>query len=407
MKCVIERNGVKVFGKAVHALARIGDELWLDPMMKGLAMRSVNSAHSAYACFLFSPLFFQHYSPDTGPAQDSGTVKCKLVMKSVLPLFRCLATIERNVDSCQISINLPDNRVIFQFHCRHGITKTHNLGFQESEALQAVFPSHLCPNVLKAQPRLLGDMVMHFPVSQEEITLSMSPLRVNLKSYYEDESDQMKAMHTEMSLDPSEFDYFQVGVDSDITFCLKELRGLLSFAESHGLPVSAHFGAAGKPVAFSVDDMVLEASVVLATLVNPESRTPSQATEAQAPAALRCGGVAEPPEGPCEADAGPPQAQGFPSAGELIASSQGSPVFCGAALMREFTRTGEDSDRLRTPRYTHRGRGITTPPSSKVRSLLFGAVSCEQGDGCTSMLPSLACSSDTEDGGEERASGAL
>uniref|UniRef100_A0A8C7U7Z0 RAD9 checkpoint clamp component B n=1 Tax=Oncorhynchus mykiss TaxID=8022 RepID=A0A8C7U7Z0_ONCMY len=224
MKCVIERNGVKVFGKAIHALARIGDELWLDPMMKGLAMRSVNSAHSAYACFLFSPLFFQHYSPDTRPAQDCGTVKCKLVMKSVLPLFRCLATIERNVDSCQISINLPDNRVIFQFHCRHGITKTHNMGFQESEALQAVFPSHLCPNVLKAQPRLLGDMVMHFPVSQEEITLSMSPLRVNLKSYYEDESDQMKAMHTEMSLEPSEFDYFQVGVDSDITFCLKELR---------------------------------------------------------------------------------------------------------------------------------------------------------------------------------------
>uniref|UniRef100_A0A8C7KDJ7 Uncharacterized protein n=1 Tax=Oncorhynchus kisutch TaxID=8019 RepID=A0A8C7KDJ7_ONCKI len=104
VKCVIEGNGVKclfltAFGKAIHALARIGDKLCLDPMVK------VCSAHSAYDCFLFTTLFFQHYSPDTGPAQDCGTVKYKLVMK-----------VMRNVDRCQISINLPDNRVIFQFH---------------------------------------------------------------------------------------------------------------------------------------------------------------------------------------------------------------------------------------------------------------------------------------------------
>lgn len=34
-----------------------------------------------------------------------------------------------------------------------GITKTHNLHFQDSEALQVVFSSHLCPNVLKAPAR--------------------------------------------------------------------------------------------------------------------------------------------------------------------------------------------------------------------------------------------------------------
>ncbi|XP_019908312.2 cell cycle checkpoint control protein RAD9B isoform X2 [Esox lucius] len=384
-----------VFGKAIHALARIGDELWLDPMVKGLAVRSVNSAHSAYACFCFSPLFFQRYCPNTGPAGACGTVKCKLVMKSLLPLFRCLATIERNVDCCQISINLPDNRVIFQFHCRHGITKTHNLGFQESEALQAVFSSHLCPNVLKAQARLLGDMVMHFPVSQEEITLSMSPLRVNLKNYYEEDKDRIKAMHTKMSLDPSEFDYFQVGVDSDITFCLKELRGFLSFAESYGLPVSVHFGAAGKPVSFSMEDMVLEANVVLATLVDPESKTLSQATDVPPPAALRCGGVGEPMEK--DGDAAPPQAQRFPSGNELVVSSQGSPVTGGAAPPC-VTRT-EGFDRLRTPPQAHAGPGITAPDSSEVHSLLFGAMSCEQGFGRSSVLPSLVCSSDTEDDG--------
>lgn len=37
-------------------------------------------------------------------------------------------------------------------------------------------------------------------------------------------TDHMKTMHTQMSLHPDEFDHFKLGVDSDLTFCLKELR---------------------------------------------------------------------------------------------------------------------------------------------------------------------------------------
>ncbi|KAF7654829.1 hypothetical protein LDENG_00064310 [Lucifuga dentata] len=277
-----QRESGAAFGKAIHALSRIGDDLWLDPVVKGLAVRTVNSAHSAYACFLFSPLFFKHYSLGSGSEQSSGAVKCKLAMKSVLPLFRCLTSIERNVERCQITINSPDDRVVIQFFCRHGITKTYNIGYQESEALQAVFASHLCPNVLKAQARLLGDMVMHFPVSQEEITLSMTALRVSLRSYSEEGNDYMKVTYTEMSLHPDEFDYFQVGVDSDITFCLKELRRLIAY-----LCLSTWVQQESKPVCFSVEDMILEASVVLATLTDSESRSPSQSTKTLAPTTPR------------------------------------------------------------------------------------------------------------------------
>uniref|UniRef100_A0A4W4FEK5 RAD9 checkpoint clamp component B n=1 Tax=Electrophorus electricus TaxID=8005 RepID=A0A4W4FEK5_ELEEL len=112
MKCIIEANGLKVFGKAIHALSRIGDEIWLDPLEKGLAVRSVNTAHSGYACFLFSPMFFQHYTPNLDQRQDNKT--------SVLPLFRSVATIDRSVCRCDISINIQEKRIIFQFNCRHG-----------------------------------------------------------------------------------------------------------------------------------------------------------------------------------------------------------------------------------------------------------------------------------------------
>ncbi|XP_076587805.1 cell cycle checkpoint control protein RAD9B [Chaetodon auriga] len=395
MNCLLEGNCVKVFGKAIHALSRIGDELWLDPMVKGLALRAVNSAHSAYACFLFSPLFFHHYSLGSVSKWGSETIRCKLVMKSILPLFRCLTSIERNVERCQISVCTSSDQVMIQFFCRHGITKTHNLRYQESEALQAVFASHLCPNVLKAPARLLTDMVMHFPVSQEEITLSMTPLRVSLRNYYEEGNDHMRTMHTEMSLHPDEFDYFQVGVDSDITFCLKELRGLLSFAESHSLPVSVHFDAAGKPVCFSVDDMVLEAAVVLATLTDSESRGPSQPAEALAPATPRCADAAVLPMGSCEADSREPQ--GVPEEMELIASSQGSPIINSPASMLLPPDT-DDCNGLGEACAS----ATMTPASSTICSLLFRALSSEQhSDGCATTMPVLACYSDEEESVKE------
>ncbi|XP_030621259.1 cell cycle checkpoint control protein RAD9B [Chanos chanos] len=409
MRCIIEGNGVKVFGKALHALSRIGEDIWLDPMKRGFAVRSVNTAHSAYACFLFSPLFFQHYSLEL--QTDCGAVKCRLALKSVLPLFRCLATIERSVDRCEISFNVSENRVMFQFYCRHGITKTHNLGYQECEALQAVFPTHLCPNVLKAQAKLLGGIVMHFPVSQQEITLSISPQRANFKNYCDEECDHVNSVHTEISLHPNEFDYYQVGVDSDITFCLKELRGLLSFADSHALPVSVHFGASGKPVSFSVEDMLLEASVVLATLVDPDLTEPCQADPTARHCTMRSGGeghLAAPSqnEGRLEANVAnaAPQQSGV-STHERVPSSQSSPVFSPAFHMRRLMELREAGRPRDEPRVTQDlGQALPTPitPATyKIRSLLFGAVSCEQRGDCDVELPSLVCGSDTEDDGGE------
>ncbi|NWX85923.1 RAD9B protein, partial [Nothoprocta pentlandii] len=260
-----------VFGRAIHAIARISDEFCFDPVEKGLALRSVNSSRSACAYVFFSSMFFQHYCwaavSESCQKEKPLPLPCKLIIKSVLPVFRCINMLERNVEKCNIYTNSNDHHITFQLICKHGVVKTHNLTFQECDPLQAVFAKHMCPNVLKLQSRLLADIMIHFPMSQEEVTLAVTPMKVCFRSYAdEDTADYSKAMHTEIQLNPDEFDYFQVGVDSEVTFCLKELRGLLAFSEATSSPVSIHFDVSGKPIAFSIDDMVLEASFILATL---------------------------------------------------------------------------------------------------------------------------------------------
>ena len=58
--------------------------------------------------------------------------------------------------------------------------------------------------------------------------------------------DPNRVIHTEMMLAPEEFDNYQIGVDTDVTFCLKELRAILTFAEFSSQPINVHFETSGK-----------------------------------------------------------------------------------------------------------------------------------------------------------------
>ena len=76
-----------VLGRALHALARIGDELYLEPVNEGLTFRTVHSNHSVYAEVHFTNQFFSYYNCPLlvgGRAQsedDADALKCRINMK--------------------------------------------------------------------------------------------------------------------------------------------------------------------------------------------------------------------------------------------------------------------------------------------------------------------------------------
>jgi len=59
-------------------------------------------------------------------------------------------------------------------------------------------------------------------------------------------SEIRKTVRTELCLEPGEFDLYNIGVGTSITFCLREFRALLSFAEAVNLPVTANFDTGGR-----------------------------------------------------------------------------------------------------------------------------------------------------------------
>lgn len=77
---------IAVLARALHALAKIGEELHFEPTENGLIIKTVNSSKSAFSSFHFRLPFFLTYdyrSENTADAnnQDDMIVKCKLPMK--------------------------------------------------------------------------------------------------------------------------------------------------------------------------------------------------------------------------------------------------------------------------------------------------------------------------------------
>ena len=68
-----------VLAKAIHALAKIGDEMYVQPQLDSISFRAVSMANSAFADFTMFKNYFSYYT--YGNLQDEDALKCKISMR--------------------------------------------------------------------------------------------------------------------------------------------------------------------------------------------------------------------------------------------------------------------------------------------------------------------------------------
>lgn len=67
--------------KAIHMLAKIGDEMYVNPQQEFISFRTVNMAKSAYSDVTFHKNFFSYYT--LGDLEEEEAQKCKISMRVI------------------------------------------------------------------------------------------------------------------------------------------------------------------------------------------------------------------------------------------------------------------------------------------------------------------------------------
>ncbi|XP_054006441.1 cell cycle checkpoint control protein RAD9A isoform X1 [Hylaeus anthracinus] len=264
MKCVIPGVNVKILAKAIHALARIGDEMYIEPQETGISFRTVNMANSAYADFTMFQNYFSCY--EYGDLQKNDALKCKISMRSAMTVFKAPNVIDKQVETCHIRLQPDASEIFFILKYKNSITKTHLLPILDCEVLQTAYDKNSASNQLSSQPRVLGDAVHNFHQTLIEITMEVSSQKLLLRNYIDETSGLSNTTRTQLVLGKGEFDQYNINKDTSITFCMKEFKAILSLAEVIGIPIGIYFVEAGRPVIFALKNPSLEANLVLSTL---------------------------------------------------------------------------------------------------------------------------------------------
>lgn len=291
MEAVVGKVNLKIFTKALVCLSKVGSEVVVETLSDRIVLRALSQSESAFGHFSFAKVFFDSFrhlvngveKPLSG--EDAAIFKCKVNSKAMLTAFRGIP----NCDRLVFGLDAQNSLLIFQLATtRTGIQRTYQFTYQDqTDILQAEFSRSTCPNIISANAKFLNRYMSAF-TNDGEITLVATHNGLKVFNFVEDsdahghqgysksELDQQlrASLQTQYLIDARDFERFNVldeYIGSEITFCLRELKAILSFCEATDHALHIFFHAGGMPILLTTSHdgkAMFAADIVVATLQN-------------------------------------------------------------------------------------------------------------------------------------------
>lgn len=278
MNCIIPGPNLKIFAKALQALAKIGDDLYVEATKEQVSLITLNLRKTVCVHFNLLDIFFSNYEVDITQIDDkSEGVSCKIHMKTLLPLFKG-THLEKKLDYVKLEYDNNSDFIIFKMKYKSDdILMTHHLHLIEPEKLTIdISPDSGCNNIVTTST-FFNQLLNMFSNSDDEILFEITKEKAVIRNYYVGAPVRSKSVRSQVSPNGSEFSVFRINLETTINFSLKPFRTAIQFAEGFNLNISLNFEQGGKPLCVVMKNPTFGMNFMIAT-INPHNENQSIAT---------------------------------------------------------------------------------------------------------------------------------
>ncbi|KAI4454434.1 dna repair protein rad9 [Holotrichia oblita] len=174
MNCVIPSGNIRIINKALHTLAKVGDELYIDAKQDYLQFATINQNKTSYVTFDFQSVFFSSYEIGNNRSVDtSDALTCKLHIKAMLNIFKLKGPKEKNIDWCKIEFENDPTRILLKLKYKQDIIVNHSIRLIDMEYISVAYDKDKMPNKINTAGSFYGQILTNFQLSDEDMSLEL------------------------------------------------------------------------------------------------------------------------------------------------------------------------------------------------------------------------------------------